>query len=54
MSQEEKIAKFIFAERDKEFVNNRALVQYIGFIVRPDICAPIQLLEPGKEPPTKQ
>ena len=35
-----------------EFVSHRALAQYIGVNVRPDICTPIQLLAPESIPPS--
>ena len=39
-------------EGEKQFISQRALAQYIGVNVRPDICAPVQLITPGNAPPS--
>ena len=52
MSQADKIEKLAIAETQQEFTSQRALAQYIGVNVRPDICAPVQLIAPGKLPTT--
>lgn len=36
------------ADNSSDFISQRALAQYIGVNVRPDICAPVQLIAPGK------
>lgn len=53
IQQTEKIMKLKPATTDKEFASQRALAQYIGVNVRPDTCAPIQLIAPGNAPTTK-
>lgn len=54
LTQTEKISKLNFDNTAASFVSNRALAQYIGVNVRPDVCAPVQLIAPGLEPPTKE
>lgn len=54
MTQEDKIEKMAYANSEKEFIINRALGQHVRVNVRPDVCAPIQLLAPGRDPPTKK
>ena len=51
-TQKEKILRLKHPTNQSEFTSNRALAQYIGVCVRPDLCAAIQLLAPGKEPTT--
>lgn len=53
-SREEKIGKLQFTKTIDGFISNRALAQYVVVIVRPDIFAPVQLIAPGKEPPSKE
>lgn len=36
----------------QEFISTRTFGQYIGVNIRPDVCAPIQLLAPGRDAPT--
>lgn len=58
ITQEDKISKLEYADTVSivtidQFISARALAQYIGVNTRPDICAPIQLIAPGKDPPSK-
>lgn len=50
----DKINKIKAGSTQKEFASIRALGQNIGVNVRPEICAPIQLIVPGDAPPTEQ
>lgn len=34
-------------------MSSRGLAQYVGINVRPDVCAPIQLIAPGNAPPSR-
>lgn len=54
MNQEDKIEKMTYAESEKDFISNRAVGHYVGFNVRPDVFAPIQLLAPGKDPTSRK
>lgn len=36
----------------KEFSRERALAKYVGVNIRPDVCAPVQLLDPVNTPTT--
>ena len=50
MTHGEKIDKLECVETQKAFVSQKALAQYIGVNVRPDVCASIQLVAPGSKP----
>lgn len=54
MTQEDKIRKMQLADTRASFISARALSQYIGVNTRPDTCAPIQLIAPGIEPPSRK
>ena len=49
MMQADKILKLRVPTNNAEYISQRALAQYVGVNVRPDVCAPVQLLVPGKE-----
>lgn len=53
LTQEAKIQKLNIPTDEKAFISHRALAQYIGVSVRPDVCAPVQLVAPGNQPITK-
>lgn len=46
--------KLNFTGSKESFASNRALADYIGVNVRPDMCASLQLIAPGKEAPSKK
>ena len=48
IDQSDKIRRLEPADNSSDFISQRALAQYIGVNVRPDICAPVQLIAPGK------
>ena len=53
ITQKDKIRKLDDKiEGEKQFISQRSLAQYIGVNVRPDICAPVQLITPGNAPPS--
>lgn len=54
ITKEDKIMKLEYAYDVYKFVSNRALAQYIGVNFRPESCAHIQIIAPGKDPPSKQ
>lgn len=47
LNQTEKIENLSPAADQKAFASTRALAQYIGVNISPDICAPVQLIAPG-------
>lgn len=51
-TQEDKIAKLVAPDDEKEFVAQRVLAKYVGVNVRLFICAPLQLIAPGNNPTT--
>lgn len=53
MDQGDKIRSLSFPTSDKQFASKRAMAQYIGVNCRPDVCAPVQLVAPGREPTSK-
>lgn len=52
IAQKEKIDRLHMVDTQVEFNSQRALAQYVGVNVRPDVCAPIQLIAPGSQPTT--
>ena len=54
INQTDKIDRLESSTTQKGFASMRALAQYVGVNVRPDVCAPIQLIAPGSEPTTKE
>lgn len=54
MSRNSKIHKLEIPKSRKGFISFRALAQYIAVKVRPDICAPVQLMASGNQPVTNQ
>ena len=53
ITQQDKVTKLKLVDNIADFVSFRALAQYIGVNVRPDICAPVQLIAPGSTPPSR-
>lgn len=53
MDQQDKIEKLETPSTQKGFTSKRAMCQYIGVCTRPDTCAPIQLIAPGKNDTSK-
>lgn len=53
INQRRKIDGLTVPTSEKGFRSQRALVQYIGVNCRPDVCATVQLIAPGKEGTTK-
>lgn len=51
-TQTETTAKLKIEDTDKAFASQRALAQYIVVSVRPDVCAPVQLLSLGNSQTT--
>lgn len=52
LGQHEKIEKLQTPSDEKRFASMRALAQYVGVNIGPDICAPVQLVAPGSEQTT--
>lgn len=53
-SQTSQIAKYQIVETENSFASQRSLAQSIGINDRPDILAPIQLLDHGNSPTTTE
>lgn len=54
MTQEDKTAKMKYTATESKLISKRSLGKYIEVHVRADLCAPIQVLSPGREPTTKR
>lgn len=49
-----KITPLTFPKGDKAFPSKRIIIQYVGNNCRPDVCAPVQVLEHGNCATTKK
>lgn len=52
MQQKNKVLNLTQRRDDKYISRKRAMAHYIGVNCRPDICVPVQLIAPGREPIT--
>lgn len=52
INQEDQNLALTLPKGDKEFTSRRPMSPYIGVDCRPDVCAPVQLIAPGRDLPT--